>query len=663
MRKNRSAIITIAFLIFAAFAPPIAAGQTASQQEPAAPLGIDDILKQLATYEYGQKENILWQLRNYVRARKDDPAARLACEEKLDAFLQSSATLAGKMAVCRTLRLIGGEKSVPILGKLLLQKDTSDMARYALEKIPGDLAEQALIQALSAAEGEIQLGIIATLGGRKSASSVPALGPLLNGLGSEVGAAAADALGRIGGQEAADALLKALPAAQPDLKEIFSSALLKIADEFRTAKNSAAASPLYEKIASENVPPLICRMAMSGKIRCAGEKASGLILETLTGSDENLQAAAIASVKEFFDSDALGPICAAFPALPEANQVKLLAVLAEYPKEAALNTVLEAAKSPAKDVRIAALRALEKTGDASTVPFLAGRAAATMTLEQTAARTALWGLKGKEVDGAILSLLETKPDEKIQAELVRSIGERRVFAGKSLLLKIADSDSARARSQAVRAIKFVGTPSDVPGMLDLLFKYNSESDRQDIENTIAGLAQKMSRPDTRAGSVEPRLAVEKDPQKRAILYRVLGRIGDDSSLALLRTAAQDKNPDVAEAATRAIINWPTATAKDDVFEIANTSANATHKILALRAFVRMTGLEKYRSPRAAVGDLQKALKIAKRPEEKKLILSILPDFAGPDALRLAEKLQKDKNAGAEAKVALAKIKEELKRNQ
>ena len=402
-------------------------------------------------------------------------------------------------------------------------------------------------------------------------------------------------------------------------------------------------------------------MAMAGKIGCAGDKAPGLILGTLAGPDENFQAAAITMVKEFFDSAALGPICAALPVLPEANQVKLLAVMAEYPNETVLKTALEAAKSPSKDVRIAALRALEKTGDASTVPFLAERAAATMTLEQSAARTALWGLKGKEVDATILSLLETRPDEKIQAELVRSVGERRVFAGKSLLMKIADSDSARARSQAVRAMKIIGTPSDILGMLNLLFKYDSESDRQDIENTIAGLAQKISRPDTRAGAVASRLAAEKDPQKKAILYRVLGLIGDDSSLALLRAASQDKNPDVADAATRAIINWPTAAAKDDIFEIAAKSANTPHKILALRAFIRMTGIEKYRSPKFAVDDLQKALKIAKHPEEKKLILSILPDFAGPDALRLAEKLQKDKNAGAEARVALAKIKSELKK--
>jgi HEAT repeat protein len=653
--------MAIVLLILTAFAPFIAAGQTAAQTEPAALPGIEDILKQLATYEFGQKENILWQLRNYVRAHKDDPAARLACEEKLAGFLESNATLPGKMTVCRELRLIGGEKSVPALAKMLLQKDTSDMARYALEKIPGGSAEQALIQALSAAEGEIRLGIIATLGGRKSAKAVPALDPMLTGLGPEVGAAAADALGRIGGQEAADALLKALPAAQPDGKNACSSALLKIAAEFKAAKNFAAASPLYATIASESVPPLFRHMAMAGKIGCAGDKAPGLILEILSGPDENLQAAAIAMVKEFYDSTALGPICAALPALPEANQVKLLAVLAEYPNEAALKTALEAAKSPSKDVRIAALKALEKTGDASTVPFLAVRAAATMALEQTAARTALWGLKGEEVDAAILSLLESRPDDKTQAELVRSVGERRVFAGKSLLMKIADSGSARARSLAVRAMKTIGTPSDVPGMLELLFKYDSESNRQDIENTIAGLAQKMSRPDTRAGAVASRLSTEKDPQKRAILYRVLGRIGDDSSLALLRAASQDKNPDVADAATRAIIDWPTSTAKDDVFEIAAQSANTTHKILALRAFIRMTGLEKYRSPKFAVDDLQKALKIAKRPEEKKLILSILPDFAGPDALRLAEKLQKDKNAGAEAKVALVKIKSELKK--
>ena len=62
-------------------------------------------------------------------------------------------------------------------------------------------------------------------------------------------------------------------------------------------------------------------------------------------------------------------------------------------------------------------------------------------------------------------------------------------------------------------------------------------------------------------------------------------------------------------------------------------------------------------------DLKKALKLASRPEEKKLILGVLPDFACPDALKLAATLLDDVGVESEAEVAIEKITEELKKQQ
>jgi len=156
---------------------PAMSTATPVPQSPQAssPLNPDEILKRLASYEYGQNEGVLWDLRNYVRSMKDIPESRLACEAKLLAFLDSQATSAAKMTVCRQLRIIGSEKSVPVLEKLVLQKDTSDIARYALEKIPGEAADKALLKAMASTKGDVQLGVISSLGQRKTQAAVPAL--------------------------------------------------------------------------------------------------------------------------------------------------------------------------------------------------------------------------------------------------------------------------------------------------------------------------------------------------------------------------------------------------------------------------------------------------------------------------------------------------------
>ena len=662
MRKQKKMSLWLAVPALLAILMIRPATCLSGQKKDAVPLSLDTILLRLATYEVGQDENVLWQLRDYVRGHKDTADARLAAEDLLDAFLGTKATLAGKMAVCRELRLIGSEKSVPVLEKMLLDKDMTDLARYALENIPGDAPDKALIRVLAATKGETRIGVVAAIGRRKARAAVPELGQLLRGADADLSKSATAALGETGGREAADTLVKFLPAARPELKDSVAAALTKIASELSTAGDVATSARIYETLLGEKVSPPLRLAAFRGKFASAGDKAAALLLEALAGPDPVAREAAIGAIPDAFNAVSIGDVAALFFRLPAESQVQLLSVLSDYPRDRVLPTTLQATGSDLKDVRIAALNALQKTGDATSVIKLAETAAGTTAAEQTAARNALLGLKGKDVDDAVLAGLASAKDDGVQTELVRAVGERRIYAGKSLVFQFTKAPSSRLQTQAVRAIRVIGTPSDVSGMLDLLLAPENEAARRDIENTIVGLAQKISNPVGRASTVNSRLSAEKDPKNKAVLLRVLGRVGDDSALSSLRRALKDKNPDVADAAARALFGWPSATAKDDVFAIAKTSANPTHKILALQACIRMTGLEKYRAPAAAVKDLKKALKLAARPEEKKFILGVLPDFYCPDALKLAATLLPDKDVAAEAQVALDKVKTRLEQD-
>jgi len=663
MEKRKTNTSWLIPLVFAAFLS-IFSGSGFSGQERQTPLlmpSLEMILKDLAAYDGGLNSEAFWRLRDFVQAAKDAPEARLACEAKLDAFLETNASPAAKMAVCRELRKIGGEKSVPVLKKMLALKETTDMARYALEKIPGAEADAALLEALRKTTGDIKTGIMTTLGQRKTKTAVAELARLVGGSNPEFSAAAAIALGRIGGSEAEGALTKSLGSSPKDLKTTIASALLLCAEEFMAAKNLETSFRIYDRILADNLPLAVRRAALRGKIASAGDEAKNLILGTLAGPDQEMHAPAIGLIKSVFSGPDLGSVCAALPKLPRASQVQLLSVLSEYPKDAVLPVLTQAAKSPDLDVRLAALKALEQTGDASLVPYLAETAARFLGAEQTAARNGLWGLKGKDIDDAILSLLMNQADEAVQAELILGVGERRIFAGKNLVMKFADSPSTKVRSQMLKTIKAIGTLSDIPGLLELLLKTESEAEQIVIEDTVTGLAQKMANPNGRSAAVRSKLDLEKDAKKRCLLYRILGKIGDDSSLSLLRGALQDLDPAVVDAAVRALAEWPTATARDDVFDIARDSKNDVHRVLAVRAYVRLAGQEKFRSPKAAVEDLEKALKLVSRPEEKKLILGVLPDFVCPEALKLASPLLNDPDVKEEANAALEKIRKRLEK--
>jgi HEAT repeat protein len=323
--------------------------------------------------------------------------------------------------------------------------------------------------------------------------------------------------------------------------------------------------------------------------------------------------------------------------------------------------VLKATKSQEKMVRIAALKALENVGDASTVELLARHAAGTQGEEQRTARNSLWDLHGEGVDQSILLSLIKLTDPSIQEELIMSVGERRIADGINFLISRVRSSRAGIRLTAIKALKEVAHPSDLTRLLGLLLSARGERERTELINTIAGVAGKRPNPIGRSNSVKALLPEVEDANKRALLIRILGKIGDDSSLSLVRTALADENPEIRDAAVRALSDWPTLSPREDLVRIVQTSQELVHQILALRAYVRMIEMEQYRSPEHAVRSLKEALAWTKRPEEKKLILGILPQFACQDALKLAESLLKEKGVEEEAREAAKQIQQRLNR--
>jgi len=656
--RRQRRVCGVAVMVLAAMA---GFARVSPAQTPAA-ASLDDILKQVATNDGGMDSEAIWKLRDYVYARKDDPAGRAECEAKLLQFLKTPATPVARMAAIRHLRVIGSDRAVPALQAMLADERSADMAMYALQQIPGGAADTALMQVLTTTTGATKTAVIAALGERRVPAAVPALVPLLQQ--PAFGRAAAFALGRIGDEPAAAALAASYPAASPDLKPIVASSILACADRWLAAKNAGAALRLYQPLSSDaSLPVALRRAATMGKISASGSGGTALLLDLLKGSDGDMQDAAIARVADVVAPDAIGPVCALLPQLPETAQVQLLAVLSGYPGALVLPTVLRAARSSALPVRLAAMKALESAGNPSVVPFLAETAADTRGPEQAAARSALGMLKGRAVDEAILALLTQKPTDAFAGEMLLAIADRRIFTAKPAVAASLTSPSADVRAQALRTLRAIGTPSDTSAVLDLLLKSADESERGEAENTTAALAQKVANSTGRSREVKARLATEKAPDARVRLFNVLPLIGDNSALPLLRAALQDGNAEVRDAAVRALAAWPTSAARDDVVRLARDAANETHRLLAIVSLVRSVGLDPYRTPEAAVADLKLAAGFASRPEEQKLILGAVAAFPCEDALELASGYLQEPAVKAEAQAAIDNITTRLKKSK
>jgi len=395
---------------------------------------------------------------------------------------------------------------------------------------------------------------------------------------------------------------------------------------------------------------------------CAAASSEGaespidIVLEILKSDDQEMHVAAIAMVKDMAGVEVTNALVKVLPGLPAASQVQLLAVLGDRGDAAALVAVVAAVKAADASVRDAALKAVGQLGNASSVMLLAETAAGVKGGEQKAARESLYRLRGEGIDEAILAGIG-KAEAKTKVELITGLGERNVYAGLETLLQTAKDADRSVRIESLKVLGALGKPKDVAALVDLLVNAASPSDRGEAEKTVAMVAHKIDKKDEQAAAVLAKLPSVKDVETRSSLLSVLGRIGDNSGLDVLREALGGKEPDEQGAAIRALSMWPTGEPTADLLAVAKGSKNDLHKTLAFRGFVRLLGLKSERAASETMGMYRQAMGLAPNAAEKRRVLSGLSSVASVEALAMAAEHVSDKELSGESEAAVIKIAE------
>jgi HEAT repeat protein len=379
-----------------------------------------------------------------------------------------------------------------------------------------------------------------------------------------------------------------------------------------------------------------------------------MVIDALKSPDAEMQTGAIAIVREIAGAEVTKALAQELPNLGATAQVQLLSALADRGDTLALPAVIEASKSKDESVRVAALKAVGQIGNASSVPLLAERAASSKGVEQKAARESLYRLRGPEIDAAILQSLPPA-SAQVKVEFLSAVGERNIAGSIEALLKATREEDRKVRVESLKVLRVVGKPEDMPALVNLLLEVKGDSDRTEAEKTVAAVAHKIEDKTRQAAAVLAVLPNVKDNSNRASLLRVLGRIGDSSALPTLRTALSAREADIQDAAIRALSDWPTAEPVPDMLKVAQTAENAKYKVLALRGFVRLLGLESERSAEETIDLYKKAMELAGDAQEKKRVLSGLASAKSVPALIMAAQYLDDLPLHLEAESATVQI--------
>ncbi len=171
-----------------------------------------------------------------------------------------------KAKACQRLAAIGSEEAAPALAALLADEQVAHYARYGLEPIPGPAPDAALRDALQRLKGRLRVGVINSIGVRRDTGAVGALARLLNEPDVETASAAAAALGKIGGAQAAKALQDGLAQTRGSLRAAVAGAGLVCAEGLLAQGERDQALAFYNNLTRPDIPKPVRLAAMRGII-------------------------------------------------------------------------------------------------------------------------------------------------------------------------------------------------------------------------------------------------------------------------------------------------------------------------------------------------------------------------------------------------------------
>ncbi len=527
------------------------------------PVAIDAALDAVADYRRHGSRAALAVVERLAQQAGVDPRLRQAMAGKMAERLGSDATDDCKAFLVQQLSLIGTAREVPALAALLDHESLGAPALAALERIPDEAAAAALRRAMRSLDGSALIGAINALGDRRDGKAVRPIAAHLADEDASVAGAAVEALGKIGGPAALEALQRFATDASPAHQPALAAALLKCADGRLAAGDTKRARAVYSGLAAADRPEHVRIAGFVGLARCAGTDRAGLLLEALRSEDAALGAAAARSIRTLGDGELARSIAAELPTFGPAVQVQVI-------------------------------NAFGDLGQTAVVPAVAG------------------------------------------------------------VVSSADPD---VRVAAVRSLGRLGGPSAYPTLMQALRADPSEGERAEIELALAGVCRRAVDAEGALPFALSDLSAESAATRSSVL-RVLGMLGDERSLGLLRTSLKDASAGTRLAAIRALSEWPDGTPMIDLLEAARSSQEATEKGLALRGIAALAP-RALATPEATVQTLAQAMALAEGAEEKRAVLGSLGLIHSPAALALATDSVGDRSVTREACLAAIQIAEKL----
>ena len=561
--------------------------------------------------------------------------ASITNENELIAILQSAAPPQEKALTCKRLAVYGSEKAVPALSPLLLDPHLTSWARIPLEVIPGPAADKALRQAMAKADGLVLVGIINSIAVRRDAHAISPLAKKMKSGDPDVASAAAVALGRIGGSRSARALKAYLNISPSGVRTAVAEGCVRCAERFLAVGKSGDAVKLYDAVRTASVPKQKLLEATRGAILARGSSGIALLVEQLRSPDQAFFGIGLRTARELPGNEATKAVVAELQTATATRQPLILLALSDRPDPETLATILDAARSGSKELRLAAIGVLDRLGKPSSLPVLFEVAADQDTTLAQAALTALARMSGSEVDREVLKRLRQGQgiERRVAIELA---GKRGIDGALPAIVNCTQDSDPSIRAAALQTLGIIGGPPQVNDLVKVLQETNDEKVRGDIEAALLAICARGGA-DCAQGLMP--LARSDKSALRIVALHALASAGGSEALAALTAAVQDSDESVQDEAVRTLSNWPNTWPEDEaittpLITVAKSARKPSYQVLASRGYLQFLEGDKKLKGDEKMDKVKEILPLLTRPEEKQLVITVVKSSPSLAALNL-----------------------------
>ena len=603
-----------------------------------------DVWEDIAGYEYGDDPNPCEQAEALLQETPINEYNKI--EEKLIAVVSSKeATQTGKSIACRFLQQVGTDRCITAISGLLRDEMLSDYARLVLERLKSEQADKAMRDVLEKAPDKARIGILASLAERRDKKAVKSACKLANSNDPAVAEAAIQAIGKIGGKDAAQCLLSVKP--PENLVPTHMHAMVECA---RSLSGKDAAS-LCEKVLAGTYSP--SRIAALRELANAdAAKASSLIAGAIKGSDVKLRRGGLGIVASTKGEKLTQDMLELLDELSSEQKAELILALGSRGDKTALKGIMRYISSEDTVIRDASVTAVSKLGDASVVKSLLSTADSPK-LRDSVTRV----IAAMKDDGINDVLVESLNNRNLRIAAIQASIARGCTEAVTTLLKLVKDKDPDVMEQSWTGLAALASENDMDSIMKTVVEIRKA---EDLSNAEGAIRKVFSRAENRSKCFEvvARYYEPATEATKSFILDLASATGDSNALKLERNALESANKQLYAKALRALAKWPNESAAEDLLNLAKNAPEQVDRIVALRGYIRIAGMETANLPvTERMKIFETAIGLAKRNEEKKAILAMLPKYPYPQALAIAERLRQDKALAAEADTAIQKIRQ------